>query len=118
MEPTFKGRLRPTLILGFLYFNEAMDATSIRSIMHERLVSANSRFRSKAVLNPSNPKEVYFEELLAEDIDMNYHVQLKESIGWTDNEVDVFMKELYARDMDADKPLWVSEFSYEMSSFT
>lgn len=105
LEERFKDRIRPTLILGFLHFHNPIDVDVIRKITFERLVCTELRFRSKAVLDSAYPS--YFDEISLENIDMSYHVQRKEAAGWDENDIDAFMQELYAVDMDTDKPLWV-----------
>lgn len=67
------------------------------------------RMRSKIVFSPTDRSfsDIYFEELPADSIDLNYHVStIGESQSWTQKDLDSLVSKLYLEDMDFEKPLW------------
>ena len=104
-ETAIKRGIRPTLIIGILYFTNPLDASGIRALLRERLVLEFPRFRSVGVKGDQGI--ILFEELDIANIDMNYHVQVVDAKGWDQEDIDDLLTEQYKQNKDIDKPLWV-----------
>lgn len=103
LDSKFGEKMRPSLIVGLLYFLSPLDADLCRKLLAERLLPQHSRFRSKAILRGV---DVYFQEIPLESIDLEYHVQEVDARGWKQSNVDGFISDLYRDNMAVDMPLW------------
>jgi hypothetical protein len=104
VDPAFASRLRPTLILGLLFFRDKIDVHVLRKVLKERLLSQYGRFRSKIVLEGS---KILFHELSESEISMDYHVQEIDATGWDQSHIDNFLSSKYNEDKSPDSPLWI-----------
>jgi hypothetical protein len=104
LDPACGEKIRPSLILGLLYFKNHLSADKCREILTQRLVLEFQRFRSKVVLKNG---EIFFQELPLADIDMDYHVQEVASRGWTQADMDSFLSAQYQISKSSHAPLWV-----------
>lgn len=96
--------MRPSLILGLLFFKNELCVDTCRDILMQRLVLEFQRFRSKVVMQSN---DVYFQELSTTDIDMQLHCQEVEARGWAQTDIDKFLSYQYKVNKPSDAPLWV-----------
>ena len=95
-------RFRPTLILGLLYFNQVIDVNKLRRIFLERIIHF-PRFRSRIILEK---KKVYFQEIPANQLNMQYHIVEEFSSNWSLQRFYQFLNEQYVAIKDVSCPLW------------
>ena len=96
--------MRPSLILGLLYFKRPLSVTTCREILTDRLVVEFQRFRSKVIMEKN---EIFFQELPLDSIDMHYHCHEVNSQGWTQKDLDMFLSTLYKENKPSCAPLWM-----------
>lgn len=104
LDPECGEKMRPSLILGMLFFKQKLCAQQCRELLLERLVSKFQRFRSKVVLQNN---AVFFQELCLADIDMELHCQEVQADGWTQADLDAFLSSQYQVSKSIHAPLWV-----------
>lgn len=109
VDPTWRDRLRPTLIVANMIFEGgSINVDKVRALIKERLL-VFPRFRSQVAFDSSKKflSAISFQELPLDSIDLDYHVQ---TVGagekWAAPELNAFVSQLYAQNMQLDKPLW------------
>ena len=104
LDPECGVKMRPSLILGLLYFQRNLSIDTCRDVLTHRLVLEFPRFRSKVI---QKGNDIYFQEVAMDDIDMQWHCQEVEARGWTQAEIDQFLSEQYKRSKPGGAPLWI-----------
>ena len=96
--------MRPSLILGLLFFRRALSPDMCRDILTQRLAQEYQRFRSKVVVENH---AICFQELPLAELNMHYHCQEVQATGWTQSDLDAFLSSQYKVSKPSDAPLWI-----------